>query len=189
MDYQSGDVFGELALMYNAPRAASIKAKENSTLFSLDRDTFNAIVKRNAILNREKYNDFLNKVEILQTLNGYEKDKVADCLQQDRFEQGSVIIKEGEEGKRFYFIMEGQAEALKGSLEQNNVVFEYKQNDYFGELALLGDNKRQATVRAKTDLIVASLDTDAFKRLLGPIEPLLKRNREKYEKYQFKLSK
>lgn len=85
--------------------------------------------------------------------------------------------------------MEGQAEALKGSLEQNNVVFEYKQNDYFGELALLGDNKRQATVRAKTDLIVASLDTDAFKRLLGPIEPLLKRNREKYEKYQFKLSK
>lgn len=99
MDYQSGDVFGELALMYNAPRAASIKAKENSTLFSLDRDTFNAIVKRNAILNREKYNDFLNKVEILQTLNGYEKDKVADCLQQDRFEQGSVIIKEGEEGK------------------------------------------------------------------------------------------
>ncbi len=80
MDYQSGDVFGELALMYNAPRAASIKAKEDSTLFSLDRDTFNAIVKRHAILNREKYNDFLNKVEILTTLNSYEKDKVADCL-------------------------------------------------------------------------------------------------------------
>jgi cAMP-dependent protein kinase regulator len=65
LDYSSGDVFGELALMYNAPRAANIKAKEDSTVFSLDRDTFNAIVKRNAILNREKYNDFLNKVEIL----------------------------------------------------------------------------------------------------------------------------
>jgi hypothetical protein len=37
-------------------------------------------------------------------------------------------------------------------------------------------------------MIVASLDIDAFKRLLGPIEPLLKRNREKYEKYQFKLA-
>ncbi len=81
LDYSSGDVFGELALMYNAPRAANIRAKEDSVLFSLDRDTFNAIVKRNAILNREKYNDFLNKVEILQTLNTYEKDKVADCLQ------------------------------------------------------------------------------------------------------------
>jgi cAMP-dependent protein kinase regulator len=66
--------------MYNAPRAATIWAKEESILFSLDRDTFNIIVKRNAMLNREKYNDFLNKVEILTTLNSYEKDKVADCL-------------------------------------------------------------------------------------------------------------
>jgi cAMP-dependent protein kinase regulator len=66
--------------MYNAPRAASIRAKEDSILFSLDRDTFNKIVKRNAMINREKYNDFLNKVEILTTLNSYEKDKIADCL-------------------------------------------------------------------------------------------------------------
>lgn len=44
-NYKTGDVFGELALMYNAPRAATIVAKEESTCFSLDRDTFNAIVK------------------------------------------------------------------------------------------------------------------------------------------------
>ena len=44
-NYKSGDVFGELALMYNAPRAATITAKEESTCFCLDRDTFNAIVK------------------------------------------------------------------------------------------------------------------------------------------------
>lgn len=117
LDYSKGDVFGELALMYNAPRAANIKAKENSVLYSLDRDTFNAIVKRNAILNREKYNDFLNKVEILTTLNSYEKDKIADCLLQEKYIQGSVIINEGEEGKRFYFIMEGKAQAVKQSAE------------------------------------------------------------------------
>ena len=80
LEYSTGDVFGELALMYNAPRAANIRAKEESVLYSLDRDTFNAIVKRNAIINREKYIDFLNKVEILTTLNSYEKDKIADCL-------------------------------------------------------------------------------------------------------------
>lgn len=38
--------------------------------------------------------------------------------------------------------MEGKAEALKGPLNENNLVYEYKENDYFGELALLGDNKR-----------------------------------------------
>jgi len=43
--YSSGEAFGELALLYNAPRAASIKAKTDSILFSLDRITFNHIVK------------------------------------------------------------------------------------------------------------------------------------------------
>ncbi len=84
--------------------------------------------------------------------------------------------------------MEGKAVAIKGQVDKNNIVFEYKENDYFGELALLGDKKRQATIKAQSDMVVASLDIDAFKRLLGPIEPILKRNREKYEKYQFKLS-
>ncbi len=43
--YHSGDAFGELALLYNAPRAASIRTKTESVLFSLDRETFNHIVK------------------------------------------------------------------------------------------------------------------------------------------------
>ena len=51
-DYMSGEVFGELALLYNAPRAASIYALENSTLYSLDRNTFNHIVKMSAIKRR-----------------------------------------------------------------------------------------------------------------------------------------
>lgn len=55
----SGEVFGELALMYNAPRAASIDASEESVCFSLDRDTFNHIVKNAAIDRRKKYDGFL----------------------------------------------------------------------------------------------------------------------------------
>ncbi len=44
-NYNSGEAFGELALLYNAPRAASIKADEDCTLWALDRETFNHIVK------------------------------------------------------------------------------------------------------------------------------------------------
>lgn len=43
--YKPGEAFGELALLYNAPRAATIRAKSESTLFSLDRECFNNIVK------------------------------------------------------------------------------------------------------------------------------------------------
>lgn len=51
--YDNGEVFGELALLYNAPRAATITADEDSTLFSLDRETFNAIVKEASQKKRE----------------------------------------------------------------------------------------------------------------------------------------
>ena len=46
--YEPGESFGELALLYNAPRAASIKAKTDCILFGLDRDCFNHIVKEAA---------------------------------------------------------------------------------------------------------------------------------------------
>jgi cAMP-dependent protein kinase regulator len=63
--YGPGDVFGELALLYNAPRAATIKAKQDCLLWSLDRNTFNHIVKEAAQNKREKYEDFLKSVKVL----------------------------------------------------------------------------------------------------------------------------
>jgi len=47
-NYVPGEAFGELALLYNAPRAATITSLENSKLYSLDRNTFNCIVKGSA---------------------------------------------------------------------------------------------------------------------------------------------
>ena len=57
--YQSGDAFGELALLYNAPRAATITANDDCLLWKLDRETFNHIVKDAASRKREKYEKFL----------------------------------------------------------------------------------------------------------------------------------
>ena len=79
-EYVSGEVFGELALMYNAPRAATIIAVEDSQLFSLDRDTFNHIVKKATIDKRNHFHEFLNKIEILEPLDDYEREKICDCL-------------------------------------------------------------------------------------------------------------
>ena len=57
--YYPSESFGELALLYNTPRAASIKCKTDSILYSLDRDTFNNIVKDAAAKKRELYESFL----------------------------------------------------------------------------------------------------------------------------------
>lgn len=66
--YQPGEAFGELALLYNAPRAATIIAKTESVLFSLDRDCFNNIVKDAAAKKRESYESLLGKIELLDTM-------------------------------------------------------------------------------------------------------------------------
>ncbi len=71
--YLPGDAFGELALLYNAPRAATIKAKIDSDLWSLDRETFTHIVKDAASKKRERYEAFLEKVKILQSMDAYER--------------------------------------------------------------------------------------------------------------------
>lgn len=72
-NFEAGDAFGELALLYNAPRAATISCdKNNSVLYRLDRETFNAIVKEASSKKREKYESFLASVDILKTMEPYE---------------------------------------------------------------------------------------------------------------------
>lgn len=86
--YKHGEVFGELSLLYNTPRAASIKSNSDSVLFSLDRDTFNNIVKSSAMKKREKYEDFLSKIDILKELDSYERGKLCDVLKTEVFRKG-----------------------------------------------------------------------------------------------------
>jgi cAMP-dependent protein kinase regulator len=84
--------------------------------------------------------------------------------------------------------MEGTAKAIKNEKGVETQVFDYRENDYFGELALLGDTNRQASIVATSDaLVLASLDFNSFKRLLGPIEPILMRQKDKYNKYKQKI--
>lgn len=71
--YSTGDAFGELALLYNAPRAATIKAKTNGKLFQLDRVTFNRIVKESSEKKRALFETTLKKVELLDSIDPYER--------------------------------------------------------------------------------------------------------------------
>lgn len=78
--YQPGEAFGELALLYNATRQATIVTNEECQLFKLDRDTFNHIVKDSACRKREMYEEFLKKVDIFSTMEPYERSKLSDAF-------------------------------------------------------------------------------------------------------------
>jgi cAMP-dependent protein kinase regulator len=166
----SGDVFGELALLYNCPRAASVEATEACNLWQLDRDTFNAIVKDAAEKKRARYDVFLSKVPLLSSMDAYERSQLADALRSETFPDAEPIVTQGEDGNKFYIVEDGEAIVLKDGVE----VMQYCVGSYFGELALIKRQPRACTVNAKGVCKVLSLDSASFRRHLN-IPELMKR--------------
>lgn len=134
---------------------------------------------------RDKYDEFLQSVPILQTMDSYERSKLSDAVQEERFKKGDFVIRQGANGDKFFMISEGNAIATKiqpdGSQKQ---VMDYKKGMYFGERALLNNEARAANIIAQTDMVCLSLQRETFMRILGPLDEILKRNMEAYKSFQ-----
>ncbi|KAL7623154.1 hypothetical protein AAE478_006835 [Parahypoxylon ruwenzoriense] len=172
----AGGSFGELALMYNAPRAATVvSAEPGCTLWALDRVTFRRILMESTFARRRLYESFLEEVPLLSSLTPYERSKIADALETKKFPKGHTIIKQGDTGESFFLLEGGEADAFKDGGSES--VKHYKKGDFFGELALLDDKPRAADVISATEVKVATLGKSAFQRLLGPVESIMRRTK------------
>ena len=161
--YKPGDSFGELAIMYNAPRAATCRVATEATLWALDRVSFKVIVVAAAMQKRETYKAFLQQVPILETLTEMEILTLADSLAEEKYEDGTVVCAQGDEGNYFYIIKEGAAECFQTDANgDQKLVASLNQGHYFGEIALLTSKPRQATVKAKGELNVLAIDRATF---------------------------
>lgn len=178
---EAGGSFGELALMYNAPRAATVvSADEKCVLWALDRVTFRRILMESTFQRRRMYETFLEEVPLLKALSHYERSKIADALETKKYPAGTIIIKEGEPGYEFYILESGECDAYKTGMHKERInLRHYKKGDFFGELALLNDAPRAATIVTSSEVKVARLGKNSFQRLLGPVEAILRRT--KYE--------
>lgn len=185
---KQGSSFGELALMYGHPRAATVLAMEPCTLWSLDRITFRTIILKAAHRRRTMYEQFLSSVALLSSLSSEEKSKIADALVSKVYADGEAVVTQGEMGETFFFVEEGEAVVTKAEKVDDDeykeiTVGSLRRGDYFGELSLLRLAPRAATVSAvvRADLSmpklkVAALDAHAFTRLLGPLREIMERN-------------
>ncbi|CCF55695.1 hypothetical protein KAFR_0A02590 [Kazachstania africana CBS 2517] len=169
----SGSSFGELALMYNSPRAATVIATSDCILWALDRLTFRKILLGSSFKKRVLYDDLLKSIPVLKSLTTYERAKLADALDTKYYEPDQVIIKEGDVGENFYLIEYGECQVTR---EDKGLLTTLHKGDYFGEVALLNDLPRQATVTASKKTKVATLGKSGFQRLLGPAVEVLKLN-------------
>jgi len=179
--YDGEGNFGELALLYNMPRAASIQAASDGSLWAMDRQTFRKIVLKSAFQKRKMYESFLENVELLKHLEKYERENIADALITQAYTPGDKIVKQGDRANGMYFVETGTLVVLKNIDGDEKEVNELQQGEYFGELGLVNHTPRQATVTARDDVKVAFLDALAFERLLGPCMEIMKRNKKDYE--------
>jgi len=179
--YTDTGFFGELALMYNMPRAATIKATGGGTLWSLDRKTFRQIIVKANATKRKQFEDFLQTVKILEYLNEAERAKVADVMESKKFNENDIIIREGDEidsSSFVYFLMDGTVAVTmsgKGEIKQLGP------GQYFGELALLTKDARKASISVVSKTATTGvLDVNAFERLLGPCKDVMSDEIDRY---------
>ena len=178
---KAAESFGELALLYNAPRAATVVAREDSAVWVLSRFTFRKIVTAGNAAKLREYEAFLKKVTSFEALLDYERAKIAEALEEVQYPAGSVIVRQGEAGDTFFIIANGEVRCtIKGEGLEEVEVARYTTGNYFGERALVNNEKRAATVTAVTSVTCLYLNRDAFATLLGPFEEIFKRREVQY---------
>jgi len=165
--FKKGQVFGELALIFDSPRAATVIAAENSKLFAVHRLAFRTALKNTVMEQTSRNQKFLRSIKEFSVLTDEEIRLIDNSLVKLNFQQGEVILKQNEEGDRFYLIISGACEWTKilpsGKYESG----ELSMGDYFGERALIKAEKRAATIIAKSTVKTLTLNKYDFDEFMG----------------------
>jgi ATP-binding cassette, subfamily B, bacterial len=108
----------------------------------------------------------LTRVGLFADLPGETLGKLADRMQREEVSSGTVLVREGEPGDRFFVLLSGVAGVSQTALGERRIL---KAGEFFGEVALTMNVPRTATVTAMTPCVVASCDTATFDELVRPL--------------------
>ncbi len=179
-DLGPGDYFGEIALIRDVPRTASVRALTTVTTLALGREAFQRLLKPHLELyERSKRmveeQEALAGIPLFASLKPKERDLLTSKLTLGHFAAGGLIVEQGTPGEYFYLIKRGQVSvSMLDSLGRTHELRTLGPGQYFGEIALLLSAPRTASVRAIeeveawmlhqadfTDLLTSYLSVDA----------------------------
>lgn len=171
----AGEVFGELALLYNAPRNATVKAIANSQVWVTDRVTFRNILIALTDDVVQEYASLIEKIPVLACLAKEERESIARCMQKVSFAPSVNIIKQGDPGDELFILIKGSAVAMRREVEggPNVEVRQYGPGGFFGERALIMNEPRAATVTALSDCDCLRMKRYEFELMMGSLEDVM----------------
>ncbi|XP_062548694.1 cGMP-dependent protein kinase, isozyme 1 [Armigeres subalbatus] len=167
-----GKAFGELAILYNCTRTASIRVLSDSRVWVLDRRVFQQIMMRTGLQRIEENVNFLRSVPLLKNLSNDVLTKIADVLEVEFYPAGAYIIRQGAAGDSFFLISQGTVKVTQrlpgGSVEEEIRIL--GRGEYFGEKALIKEDKRTANIIAMAPGVEClTLDRESFTKHIGDL--------------------
>lgn len=175
-----GNSFGELALLYDCPRAATCIADTDCKLWRVDQRTFRKILAGRQLKSHNETKVTLRKVPFLADLDEKYLNKMIDSLQSISFGQGELIIRKGDEGKVFYILKSGKVrvhDITVGESSYNDQIL--SKGDYFGERAIVTAEPRVANITAIEKCEAYCLTRDIFNQVLGNLDHLILRSEDR----------
>uniref|UniRef100_A0A8B9LCZ1 cGMP-dependent protein kinase n=1 Tax=Astyanax mexicanus TaxID=7994 RepID=A0A8B9LCZ1_ASTMX len=118
-----GKVFGELAILYNCTRTATVKTLTNVKLWAIDRQCFQTIMMRTGLIKHAEYMEFLKSVPTFHGLPEEILSKLADVLEETHYEDGDYIIRQGARGDTFFIISKGKVTVTREDAASQETVY------------------------------------------------------------------
>uniref|UniRef100_A0A8C6X2C5 cGMP-dependent protein kinase n=1 Tax=Naja naja TaxID=35670 RepID=A0A8C6X2C5_NAJNA len=160
-----GDVFGELAVLYNCQRTATVMALTVVELWAIDRQIYRSIITENAKRKRALALAGLRGVKPLQGLSDADLSQLLDSAEERTFMPNEFIIQEGDEGRAFFFILTGEVDVTRNVDGQEEHIRVLKAGDHFGELSLIRNIRRTASCRAQDEVTCIAVAKEDFQEL------------------------
>jgi CRP-like cAMP-binding protein len=195
-DLKPGDFFGEEIIFSADPRENTIIANENTMTISLPREVLRRLISSSNNIKslmdqryiERKLKIDLRRVPLFTHLNDDLFSEILNRVVLISVPEGEVIFKEGDQGDDFFLIRDGEVNVYRNVGDEKRIVALLSEGQFFGEMALLSDETRNATIEAsrQTDLVKLSRNDflDIVKRdkvmvkELSKIIEQRKRNRE-----------
>lgn len=174
VSYLTGnEFFGEIALFKDIPRTASVRATAECTLLYLKRKDFDNFLglnpeRKEKIIATLEYLRVIKAVPLFKGIDSSIINLFASKMSKESFNKGEDIIKQGDDGDKFYIILEGKVKVhVVRDDNKDHDVATLGRGEYFGEIALFKNIPRTATVTAETEstLLISLQKADFMKAI------------------------
>jgi len=168
----TGDSFGEIALIEKVPRTASIVAKVPTAVFEINRESFEKFIV-SSVGGKEKITEVIRLGKLLMSnplFSFMSPKQISSVIMKFGYESciaGATVFSQGDKGDKFYLIKEGTVHVKR--VEESRVVIDktLEQGQFFGEIALIREIPRTASVKAISDCSFATLTKEQFIEVIG----------------------